>query len=153
MDLGNSHRGVWINNGAQWNTIGTNGDGLYDEMERNVISGNDQYGVQIQDAGTENNVVAGNYIGTDAAGTLPIGNSWEGVWLYNGARFNCIGTDGNETFTGNTGLARLTGADFHNLARYFDAVYADPGDEDEGNDSKSLGAIDYTFTEHGTNKW
>ena len=42
--------------------------------ERNIISGNTGEGLRIAGAAATNNVVQGNYIGTDASGTLPLGN-------------------------------------------------------------------------------
>jgi titin len=89
--LGNSLRGVSIYNGAQFNRIGTNADGIADVTERNVISGNGGQGVQITDAGTSHNTVAGNFIGTDVTGSLPLGNGVNGVWLSGGATANTIG--------------------------------------------------------------
>jgi hypothetical protein len=46
---------------------------------RNVISGNDQQGVYILNNTATNNVVAGNYIGTNAAGTASVFNGDNGV--------------------------------------------------------------------------
>ncbi len=46
--------GVEIDAGATQNLIGTNGDGVTDAAERNVISGNDDNGVEIQSS--DNNV-------------------------------------------------------------------------------------------------
>ena len=88
----NRRYGVSIAAGAHNNIIGTNGDGNGDAAERNVISGNGQTGVVIQDAGTDANVVAGNDIGTDATGTFALGNR-NGVNIQGGARANRIGTD------------------------------------------------------------
>ena len=73
--------GIRITPGAQRNRIGTNGDGLSDDLERNVISGNAGNGVQIDGAGTSQNVVAGNFIGTDVAGTVAIPNDVDGVLI------------------------------------------------------------------------
>lgn len=92
--------GVSINNGPRNNRIGTNGDGLADELEGNVISGNSGHGVVILGAGSNQNVVAGNRIGTTAFGTAPIGNGFNGVWVGThgaaaGPQLNRIGTDGN----------------------------------------------------------
>jgi Ca2+-binding RTX toxin-like protein len=56
--------------------IGTNADGTSDALERNVITGNDNYG--IVDFG-KMTLIAGNYIGTNAAGTAAIGNNQGGV--------------------------------------------------------------------------
>jgi titin len=54
---------------------------------RNIISGNGTggaSGVQIWDIGTSNNIVAGNFIGTDVTGTAAIGNQWNGVGIFAG---------------------------------------------------------------------
>jgi uncharacterized repeat protein (TIGR01451 family) len=53
------------------NTIGGTAPGA-----RNIVSGNDLFGVAIRDAG---NLVMGNYIGTDVTGTKPLGNGFGGV--------------------------------------------------------------------------
>ena len=60
-----NYAGVEIDSGATGNLVGTNGDGVDDTLERNIISGNSLVGVWITGAGTNNNVVAGNYVGTD----------------------------------------------------------------------------------------
>jgi parallel beta-helix repeat protein len=84
--LGNGGSGVVINLGATGNTIG--GTTLY---TRDVISGNGYYGVYLSDSGTSNNLVEGNYIGTNAAGTAALGNGVNGVEIMNGASSNTIG--------------------------------------------------------------
>ena len=87
--------GVVIAVGASSNLIGTSGqEGPDDALERNVISGNTQNGVYIyaQGAPTTGNVVAGNYIGTTAAGTAPLANGW-GVILQLGAANNWVGVN------------------------------------------------------------
>ncbi len=76
-----SNIGVGIFNGATANVIGAG----------NVISGNLQYGVDISDPGTSNNVVLGNLIGTDVTGTNAIGNADFGIGLWSGASGNVIG--------------------------------------------------------------
>jgi hypothetical protein len=78
--------GVLIEQGASANTVGgsTSGTG-------NLISNNTGNGVLITDAGTNNNVVQGNLIGTDATGLVPLGNDAEGVRIDNGAANNLIG--------------------------------------------------------------
>ena len=53
------------------NRIGTNADGVSDTAERNLISGNPEAGIHIDSNG---NVVAGNYIGTNAAANAPLSN-------------------------------------------------------------------------------
>lgn len=69
--------GIQIANGASSNTIGGDGYG-------NVISGNTMWGVIIQDVeffNTSNNILQGNYIGTNAAGTSAIANGFSGVYV------------------------------------------------------------------------
>ncbi len=92
-----SAAGVRISGGGTGNVIGTNGDGLNDAAERNVISGNRgpattgiAAGVDITGVGTAGNVVAGNYIGTDATGTVALGNSTQGVLIEAGASSNRV---------------------------------------------------------------
>jgi hypothetical protein len=86
LDLGNTRDGVYIHDGAQNNTVGGDTAG-----ERNVISGNDECGVHIADSDTTGNVISGNYIGTDADGTLDRGNSHSGVYIHDGAQNNTVG--------------------------------------------------------------
>lgn len=59
----------------------------------NLISGNVYDGVKLQGAGSSNNVVAGNLIGTDHTGLAVLGNSNWGVFLDNAPR-NRIGMAG-----------------------------------------------------------
>jgi hypothetical protein len=63
--------GVEIDAGASGNLIGTNGDGVNDTTERNLLSGNLFAGVWITGQGTDGNVVAGNFMGTDHWGPRP----------------------------------------------------------------------------------
>ena len=85
--LGNK-TGVMIGDGAQGNVVG--GD---TPEERNVISGNSQYGVYIFNAGAHRNTVSGNYIGTDATGTQDLGNTETGVAIAYGPQNNTVGGD------------------------------------------------------------
>ncbi len=93
--LANSHSGVVFINGASLNVVGTNGDGIADAIERNVISGNISNGVQVEGAATTANTIAGNYIGTNAAGTAAIANNNHGVVVFGGASNTVVGTDGD----------------------------------------------------------
>ncbi len=86
--------GIKLADNAQYDRIGTNGDGVSDDLERNIISGLDGYGIAMYGANNAYNVVAGNFIGTDISGTIPIGNV-TGVWVTSDAHHNRIGTDGN----------------------------------------------------------
>ena len=70
--LGNTSDGLYISGGASDNTIGgtTAGSG-------NVISANGGDGVN--DFQANDNVIAGNWIGTNASGTVVLGNTGDGV--------------------------------------------------------------------------
>jgi CSLREA domain-containing protein len=85
--LGNGYEGVYIQN-APNNTVGGDTEG-----ERNVISGNGQRGVVIYGSDATDNIISGNYIGTDKDGTLDRGNGWNGVVIYSGAQNNTVGGD------------------------------------------------------------
>ncbi len=78
--------GVQIGSGAQDNVIGGSSVG-----EANLISGNGQEGVRIQDSGTSYNRVIGNRIGTNEAGTGAIPNNNHGVSIWFGAWANSVG--------------------------------------------------------------
>ena len=97
--LANVERGVLIAAGASSNVIGTNGDGLGDAAEGNLISGNFNEGVMIVDALTNSNVLAGNLIGTNAAGTAAVPNGGAvdsvGVLIDDGPEFTRVGTNGD----------------------------------------------------------
>ncbi|MFM8274801.1 MAG: hypothetical protein ACKODX_21055, partial [Gemmata sp.] len=113
--------GVCIKRGATGANIGGTSPGA-----RNVISGSGLGGVYIADPGTSNNVVAGNYIGTDATGTRQIINRI-GVIITGGASNNRIGGTSaaernvisgsnscvqvNQTATGNTVQGNFIGTD------------------------------------------
>jgi Putative Ig domain len=81
--------------GAANNTIGGTTSGA-----DNIISGNGQVGVLIGVSGASGNLVEGNFIGTDATGTLSLPNGYAGVMLATGASSNTIG--GTASGTGNT---------------------------------------------------
>jgi parallel beta-helix repeat protein len=91
--IANGTNGVVIFDGGKNNVIGVDGDASPGEAsEGNLISGNAQWGVRIQNVGTSFNRVAGNRIGTDANGLLPLPNL-RGVYLWSGASENIIGTN------------------------------------------------------------
>ncbi|GEM_PF-1984241 len=102
-----NHRGVWIAGGVS-NIIGTNSDGVSDFAERNVISGNtiaNGAGVNLQ-LGASSNVIAGNYIGVDAAGASALPNRF-GLILIESSNNNHIGGSGaaaRNVISGNQGV-------------------------------------------------
>jgi trimeric autotransporter adhesin len=85
---GNGGNGVSIEGKACDNRIG--GTSI---SQRNVISGNNGYGVMILGATTKGNVLQGNFIGTNAAGTAAVGpgNVNGGVIIGTGSHDNTIG--------------------------------------------------------------
>ncbi len=81
--LPNGVSGIYTLDGTG-NTIGGTTPG-----DRNVISGNTQFGIGIQ--GDIEDVVAGNFIGTDVTGTVVRANTSAGVLLLDAALDNTIG--------------------------------------------------------------
>jgi CSLREA domain-containing protein len=82
----NTTTGINLLNGTQSNTIGGT-----TPAARNVISGNLATGVYIESGTTSNNVVQGNFIGINAAGSLALGNGNQGVRMVAGTTNNTIG--------------------------------------------------------------
>jgi hypothetical protein len=105
----NNNNGVDIVYGAQANTIGGT-----TAAARNVISGNLHEGVLIGFAGTANNVVEGNFIGTDSTGkALPgISSQVDGVYVGLGAGSNTIGGQ-NPTVAINTAAWNVISGNQH----------------------------------------
>jgi parallel beta-helix repeat protein len=109
--------GVYVPAGGS-NLIGTNGDGIGDYAERNVIGG-----VALE---SSYNIVAGNYIGTNARGTRAIGNPGSGVLILqidHEAGNNRIGVSGHDAnpeaerniVSGNSGVGVLIQGSGHNI--------------------------------------
>jgi hypothetical protein len=95
----NAFQGILIAAGASGNIIGGTS-----ALQRNVISGNAQYGVFITDSNTTGNVVLGNYIGTDFTGSNAVPNGLSGVFLGNSTSGNIIGNTspaGRNVISGN----------------------------------------------------
>ena len=100
-DAGNGAYGINIFNGAS-NTIGGTTD-----LDRNVISGNDDSGIIFYGAGATDNIVQGNYIGTNAVGTASIANNNDGISIRSSASNNTIG----ETTSGERNIISGNGED------------------------------------------
>lgn len=184
--------GIWIVQGTggnriEGNYIGTDASGTADlgnsqgiviqaspnnvvggttAAARNIISGNNGAGVQIQSTGATGNLVQGNFIGTDASGSLPLGNSGDGVSFVdqgspsgppigNAVGGTAAGAGNTIAFNGNRGVAvnagrqnailgnsihsnTLLGIDLGSLG----PTPNDPGDGDSGpNDLQNFPAI------------
>jgi len=94
LDRGNSQHGIFID-GAPNNVVGGTS-----ASARNVVSGNNATGVTIQDAAATGNLVRGNRIGTNAAGSGALGNTSDGVRVGGSASSNSVG--GAAAGAGNT---------------------------------------------------
>jgi hypothetical protein len=81
---------IYLANTAANNIIGTDGDGTSDVIEGNVIAGET---FSVGGGTPSGTVVAGNLIGTNAAGTANLGGSL----TLNGSTSTRVGTDGNGT--------------------------------------------------------
>ncbi len=93
--------GIVLLNGSSGNTIG----GLT-SAERNVISGNNHFGIEIQGLSSVNNNVQGNYIGTNAGGTSALGNTNGGLSFWGSGTGNVLGgsaSGARNVIAGNTG--------------------------------------------------
>ncbi len=98
LDRGNAEEGIDLEF-ASSNTIGGPLNG-----QRNIISGNDSDGIEIDDS--DDNVVQNNYIGTDNTGLFLVPNTRDGI---------DINEEGGDGATGN--LVGGTGANEGNLIR------------------------------------
>ncbi len=79
MSLGNSGEAISIS-GSKRNQVGTNADGVADAEEANVLVGAGGFAlVQIADPGATDNVVAGNFLGTNPLGNALLGTHQHGV--------------------------------------------------------------------------
>ncbi|MBI3416627.1 MAG: right-handed parallel beta-helix repeat-containing protein [Verrucomicrobia bacterium] len=109
LALGNGLAGVVISD-SSGNRVGAS-----TAASRNVISGNrGNGGILIIGSRSSANLVRGNFIGTDAGGTQPLGNASDGVRLAGGEN-NAIGglasADGNViAASGSAGLCLTAGA-------------------------------------------
>ena len=114
---GSTRDGIAINSSSN-NRIGTDGDGIGDTAERNVIGANNNVGISISGNSSQDNVIAGNYIGTDATGANAIGNTFGGIQI-SGSTRTLIGTNGDgigDAAEGNLISGNLDGISLSNSA-------------------------------------
>ncbi len=76
--------------------IGTNGDGIGDANEGNLVSDND-FGIQIRS--TTDVLIAGNIIGLNKDGNAPMGNNFHGIFIRDADGTNVVGFDDQSTST------------------------------------------------------
>jgi len=103
--LANSNSGIALTNNAGLN--GANFIGSSSDMGRNIISGNAQYGVEINSAFT--NQILNNYVGTDTTEAGNLGNTSHGIYLHNGARSQYIASRNIIAFNSGDGV-RIDGS-------------------------------------------
>jgi hypothetical protein len=90
--IGTDLRGqLRVPNGTGFSGVAIGQAANHNSVLGNVISGNGGSGVAIFDAGTTDNVVQGNFLGTNPAGTQAVYNNFEGIRIFNGATNNTIG--------------------------------------------------------------
>jgi hypothetical protein len=121
--LGNQTGGVYLYEGSSHNTVGGTS-----AKARNLISGNGGSGVGIDQKGTSGNLIEGNFIGTNAAGTGPLGNSGDGVTIYLGALANTVGGtvagSGNRIAYNQSNGVRVDGSGTHGERIERNSIYA-----------------------------
>ena len=72
-------RGILVDEYAPGTRIGTDGDGVSDALERNIISGNSYAGIEVSN-GADQVTIAGNYIGLNPAGDTARPNQY-GIYV------------------------------------------------------------------------
>ena len=136
--------GVVVDNGAQNNIIGGS-----DRGEANVISGNQDGGVLIRNPGTSDNLIMGNFIGTNSSGSERLGNA-TGIWLRDSAQGNTIGgpKDGEGNVIANNGFAGILieGADTTGNTIRGNSIHSGGRDAIVSKDDGGLGLAPPTIT-------
>ena len=111
--LGNGDAGVGIDGAANTQVGGTSAGA------RNIISANGGEAIYVIGDGSTNNVIQGNYIGTDQTGTVGRGNASSGIMILDGTAANWIG--GSAPGAGN--LISANGGGYFNGGIYLAASW------------------------------
>jgi titin len=82
-DLGNTSMGLWVVNSSGYTFGGTAAN------QRNIISGNGDHGFMLQ--GSSNNIIRGNYVGSDVTGLIAVPNQKSGIFTLDASNNNTIG--------------------------------------------------------------
>lgn len=118
LALPNGASGVNLGNSTKHNIVGG------DEPENgNVISANQADGVGLSGEGVENNIVLGNFIGTDSTGTLSLGNLGNGISITAGASLNTIGPGNCIAYNAKSGVV-VSGSQTQNNTITASTIYA-----------------------------
>jgi len=133
----NQSSGILVGGGTSSNTIGgTNA------AARNILSGNGQYGIWLSNTNTVENLVEGNYIGTDATGSNAVPNQSSGMLIGNGASSNIIGgasAGARNILSGNLGYGIfMTNASYNVISGNYLGVNAS-GETALGNTMSGIG--------------
>jgi titin len=80
--------GIFVTGGASYNTFGGT-----TTAARDVISGNNWTGIELNGSGTKGNIVEGDYIGTDSTGNSYLGNPGAGLAISQGSSGNTVSGD------------------------------------------------------------
>lgn len=75
-NLGNQFAGVWLDDGANQNFVGSNNDGLGDGQEGNIVSRNGTHGIVINGAATQRNRMSRNLVYDNALMEIDLGNNF-----------------------------------------------------------------------------
>ncbi len=133
------------------NRIGTNGDGVSDDYERNIIAGNSR-GILLY-SGTTQNVIAGNLIGVGLAGAQLGNGAYGAIYIDGGATENRVGTDANgiadaaeaNVIAYNSGGVTVRGTDTRRNVIRGNSIYSNLGMEiDLGDNGLTLNDADDT---------
>jgi uncharacterized delta-60 repeat protein len=92
--VGNSNMGIQLSGGSSFTVVGGTS-----AVAANVIGGTNWSGINLTTAGTSNNTIEGNFLGTDASQSYHLGNLGMGIFIENEASDNTIG--GTSAGTGN----------------------------------------------------
>ena len=161
IDLGNAFYGILLY-GCPGNTIGGDSD-----ETGNLISGNNAYGILLQQTDCVNNTILGNYIGTDITGTSSLGNSSHGIAIMGvsssgntlggeiAGSGNIIAYNGDDGIyiQDGSGYALLSNSIFRNGGLGIDlspgnVTYNDTGDSDTGtNDLQNFPVLSNALTD------
>jgi hypothetical protein len=110
LDLGNAVSGIHLLGSSESTIGGTTA------AARNVVSGNEQDGIQMTGAAARSNLLQGNFIGTDVTGTAQVRNAINGVQV-NGGSANTIGgtiPGARNLISGNSVGVRILGTGANN---------------------------------------